>query len=174
MWDKTSWNTSSFLIVVEYYSINKFYETILIITNKKGHQKLTLLGHSKKKNKHNRSSSKCTSSSEFISYANLTPNQHRKKVLLNLAEILNRIGESTIRQSRIGAELSTMNQCHVSTWIQLSKLMKYRRTFNVEFQCQIDGKSIKMCSLGVRSFPQKSKELFFFFFFFEKTKNVCF
>ena len=48
MWDKTIWNTSSFLIVVKYYSINKFYETILIITNKKGHQKLTLLGHSKK------------------------------------------------------------------------------------------------------------------------------
>ena len=28
--------------------MNKFYETILIITNKKGHQKLTILGHSKK------------------------------------------------------------------------------------------------------------------------------
>ena len=28
--------------------MNKFYEGILIITNKKGHQKLTILGHSKK------------------------------------------------------------------------------------------------------------------------------
>ena len=37
------WNIS-----VKYYTINKFYETISMITNKKGHQKLTLLGQSKK------------------------------------------------------------------------------------------------------------------------------
>ena len=30
------WNISSFLILVKYYAINKFYETIPIITNKKG------------------------------------------------------------------------------------------------------------------------------------------
>ena len=43
-----NWNVSSFLNLGKYYTINKFYETIPIITNKKGHQKWTLLGHSKK------------------------------------------------------------------------------------------------------------------------------
>ena len=42
------WNTSSFLNLVKYYTINKFYETAPIITSKKGHQKWTLFGHSKK------------------------------------------------------------------------------------------------------------------------------
>ena len=37
------WNIS-----VKYYTIDKFYETISMITNKKRHQKLTLLGQSKK------------------------------------------------------------------------------------------------------------------------------
>ena len=35
-------------ISVKYYTIDKFYETISMITNKKGHQKLTLLAQSKK------------------------------------------------------------------------------------------------------------------------------
>ena len=42
------WNLSSFLNLVKYYTIYKFYETIPIITNKKGHQKWTLLRRSKK------------------------------------------------------------------------------------------------------------------------------
>ena len=45
---KKNWNISSFLNLVKYYTINKFYETISIITNEKGHQEWTLLGHSKK------------------------------------------------------------------------------------------------------------------------------
>ena len=36
-WDKIIWNIN----LVKYYTINKFYETIPIITNKKGYQKWT-------------------------------------------------------------------------------------------------------------------------------------
>ena len=36
----------------------------------------------------------------------------------------------------------------ISTWIRLSKSMKSRRTFHVEFRRQIDGESTKMCPLG--------------------------
>ena len=34
------------------------------------------------------------------------------------------------------------------TWILLSKSMKYRRNFHVEFQRQINSESTKMCHLG--------------------------
>ena len=36
----------------------------------------------------------------------------------------------------------------ISTWIRLSKSMKYRRIFHVEFQRGIDGESTKMCPLA--------------------------
>ena len=36
----------------------------------------------------------------------------------------------------------------ISTWIRLSKPMKPRRTFHVEFRRRIDGESTKMCPLG--------------------------
>ena len=45
---QTIWNISYLLILVKHFSISKFYETTPIITNKKWHQKWTLLGHSKK------------------------------------------------------------------------------------------------------------------------------
>ena len=40
-----------FLKPSKIYTTKKFYETTPVITNQKGHQKLTLLGHSKKKKK---------------------------------------------------------------------------------------------------------------------------
>ena len=40
-----------FLKPSKIYTTKKFYETTPIITNQKGHQKLTLLGHSEKKKK---------------------------------------------------------------------------------------------------------------------------
>ena len=36
----------------------------------------------------------------------------------------------------------------ISTWIRLSKSMKSRLTFHVEFRRRIDGESTKMCPLG--------------------------
>ena len=36
----------------------------------------------------------------------------------------------------------------ISMWIRLSKSMKSRRTFYVEFRRRIDGESTKMCLLG--------------------------
>ena len=36
----------------------------------------------------------------------------------------------------------------ISTWIRLSKSMKSRRTFNVEFRRRIDREWTKMCPLG--------------------------
>ena len=36
----------------------------------------------------------------------------------------------------------------ISTWIRLSKSMKSRWTFHVEFRRRIDGESTKMCALG--------------------------
>ena len=48
LWNKKIWNIPSFLNLVKYYTINKFYEIIPIITNEKEHQKWTVSGHSKK------------------------------------------------------------------------------------------------------------------------------
>ena len=36
----------------------------------------------------------------------------------------------------------------ISTWIRLSRSMKYRRNFHVDFRRRIDGESTKMCPLG--------------------------
>ena len=45
---KKIWNISSFLNFVKYFTMIKFYETIPIATTKKGHQRSTLQGRSKK------------------------------------------------------------------------------------------------------------------------------
>ena len=50
-----------------------------------------------------------------------------------------------IFESRIHVVISTSNRCH--SFHVDSPLMKSRRTFDVEFRRQIDGKSTKMCSV---------------------------
>ena len=68
----------------------------------------------------------------------------------------NDIGKSTSRTHDISSILkaeSTSKFPHrinviVSTWIRISKSMKFRRTFHVEFQHRADGELTKMCSLG--------------------------
>ena len=49
---------------------------------------------------------------------------------------------------RIRSEFPRRIDVIISTWIRLSKSMRFPRIFHEEFRRRIDGKSTKMCTLG--------------------------
>ena len=79
--------------------------------------------------------------SEYRSYVDLTSKRHWKIHVEN----------SSILKKESTSNFPRWIDVITSTWIRLSKLMKYRRIFHVEFRRGIDGESTKICPLGIRS-----------------------
>ena len=59
------------------------------------------------------------------------------------------IGISSILKVESSSKFLRRIDVIISTWIRLSKSMKSRRTFHVEFRRQIDRESTNMCPLGM-------------------------